>query len=192
MRSILGAAVLWFGLTTGASHAHELSPAIADLVVDRDRATLSITTNLEAIVARIGPEHDSTVGTPAEALYNDLRALPADALAARYRIDGPEVAGLISLSAEGGPLTLTPSAPRVPEIGDTALPRETELIFALDIGDAQTAVFAWDASLGPIVLRVTRADGTDGFAGYLADGNASPPIDLIGEPPSVWQRLFGR
>jgi hypothetical protein len=184
------------GLWLQAAAAHELTPAIADLTASDDGAksvyTLDITLNIEAVVARIGPEHDATQGTPQEERYNALRRLPGEELGAIYRRDGPFLRELIAIDTGEEVLTLTLEEIKIPDVGDPDLPRESRLRFSGRGTVGETTRFEWSPTLGPIVLRVVKQDGTEGFAGYLGPGESSGPFDIEGKRPSLWNRLFGR
>ncbi|MBB5516659.1 hypothetical protein FHS89_002699 [Rubricella aquisinus] len=178
-----------------AAQAHELRPSIADIrgIEEDGRAeiTLDIVVNLEAILAGIGPEHtDSTTAPEAEA-YMTLRALPPDALIARLRSGERDMPALITLTEGDTRISLALERIDVPETGDIALARDSVLHLRAVPDGPVMPQFAWDASLGPIVLRATLSDGSDGYAGFLTDGMASPPITLFAERKGFWGRLGG-
>ncbi|OSP54352.1 hypothetical protein BV911_13195 [Pseudoruegeria sp. SK021] len=160
-----------------AAQAHETRPAIADLDIGQTRAQLSITLPLEAPLAEIDLDGiTDTNDAPQAAQYDQLRALSAPDLAALVRKDWPRLSGKITLESGGVRLPLSLTGVDVPADIARDLPRDSLLSIsaALPPGDA-AVTFAWDADLGPIVLRQIGA-GPEGYTAYLTSGAASDPI----------------
>lgn len=195
MRMIcLMAALLCVTLTSARSH--ELTPAIADLNVQKADDgfiyTIEITLNLEAIIAGVSPDHDTTFGTPEEAQYNALRQFEPTDLQDIYRQEEPFLDQLIYLEIDNTPLPVTLTSLQPGPLGDLTLPRDTIMTFSARHMDGGTETqFSWDKALGPIILRVTRPDGTEGFSGYLAGGQPSGPFNAIGSRKGFWSWLLG-
>jgi hypothetical protein len=176
-----------------AGHAHELRPSIADIRgIAEDgppQITIEIVVNLEAILAGIGPEHTDSSTAPEAEAYMALRALPPEALIRRYDTGARDMTALITLTSEATRIELTLDRIEVPEIGDTTLARDSVLHLSATPEGMVTPSFAWDASLGPIVVRATLSDGSDGYAGFLTGGMATPPLTLFTEQKGIWGRL---
>lgn len=180
-------------LIGGAVQAHETRPAVADLTLSPDTATLSITMPLEAPLAGIDLDGlDDTNDAPRAADYDALRALAPEALARRARAALPDLAPLITLRGAAGDWRLV--SLDVPETGNIDLPRDSVLTLetALAPGTSEV-VFSWDRSLGPIILRQGGAAADeDGYAVFLSGGDASDPIPLDGAVAASTGETFAR
>ncbi len=163
--------------------AHEVQPAVADLVIEGDRVRISIEMALEAPLAGIdlaGLEDTNEAATAGE--YDALRALPPDTLERLFREAWPEFAPRLTLRAGGATLVPDLDGLDIPEVGDTDLLRISTLRIsaALPPGDTPVA-FGWNASLGGLIVRQMGVE--NGYAAFLPDGTLSDPIPRRG--PSV-------
>ncbi len=165
--------VVALGLGARWAGAHELNPTIADIDLSGDgSAQLTLSVNLEAMIAGIGPEHDTTEAAPQAAHYDSLRQLPADQLQAAFaEIDATLLQGL-SLTANDAPLVLRPAGAMIPAVGDTRLARASRLTYRFQVPrDATRLGWQYPAKFGPTILRLRRAESdTPFFAELLAPG----------------------
>ena len=76
--------MLLLPLAPDRAEAHEIQPSIATLSFGADSYRISITVNLEAIVAEIGPQHTDTSQSANAARYDSLRDLPPDEWERRF------------------------------------------------------------------------------------------------------------
>ena len=191
LRSILlalGTVVL--SLSAGGAAAHEMRPTIVDLTVEEGGAlSVSMTANVEAMLAGIGPEHEDTGEAPSAAAYDAFRQkLPADLLA-DIETFAPGLIDGVTVTADGQPLDLAFASADVPEIGDVDLARST--LIRLDGRlPAGTAALGWRLvpAFGDSVIRLrSSAVAAVKYSAYLAAGEVSEPmpIDRI-EAPSAW------
>ncbi len=180
--------------------AHEVRPAIADLAFDGAGGyTVTISLNLEALVAEIGPDHEDTASSPNAVRYDTLRALPPEALAEAFERFAPQLLAGIHLAAGGTRLTPAIAAPAIPPIGDLALARISTLTLTGTLpADVETLTWAWDERFGAIVLRLATApddaaeDEQDLYAAYLQNGATSEPIPVVGAPRQSLLAVIGQ
>lgn len=186
---------LTFALTTIAASAHELRPAIADIkgvqVEDKARIELEIAVNLEAILAGIGPEHTDSTQAPEGAVYETLRMLPPDQLAQKYQSGDIDITKQVVLHDGTKPILIHLDGLDIPSIGDVSLARETTIRMSAQVNSDVKPTFSWSADLGPIVIRATNPDGSDGYAGFLTNGAKTPELVLIAEQNGFFGRLRG-
>ncbi len=146
---------------------------------DDGAVRLELATNLEALIAGIGPEHDRTENAPQSERYEALRRLsPADLKAAFLEFEQQFLEGL-SLKEKQTRLVLERDDLDIPEIGDPNLPRRTVLAYSgqLPTG-APSLTWHYKEVFGPVVLRITRQGEVAPFYANLLAAGASETIEL--------------
>lgn len=173
--------------------AHEVVPAIGDMVQEGALLKFDVEANLESFLAGINLSGlDDTNNAPEAGDYDRLRALPPADLAQAFTGFWPQMAAKIVVKADGGahlPAVLRGVA--VPEIGDVEVARRARFQFevALPEGAGQVEL-GWDAAFGTLVLRQEGVEAP--FTGYLEEGAMSEPIQLAGGgAPGQWESFFG-
>ncbi|ARN73415.1 HupE/UreJ family protein [Oceanicoccus sagamiensis] len=163
-----------------ASYGHEIRPAIADLVVaDKGEVSLTISLNLEALIAQIGPEHEDTSESANAAYYNELRALPPAALQKAFTNFSPRFLEGLHLTVAGKVLPLDVAAVRVNQVGDLDLARLSELRLAAQLPVNYSPLsLRWSEAFGAMALRVSTATQADIYTAYLQQGESSADIAL--------------
>lgn len=172
--------------------AHEVRPSIIDLTVSEDaRYQLSISLNLEAIIAEIGPEHGDTADSSNAARYDALRALaPAELEAAFAGMRQRFLAGM-RLGTPQGPLHPSLDGVTIPAVGDTDLARDSVVSLSGRIpAGTDTLTWQWAEDFGANILRVTGPGQADLYRAYLQPGKASGPITLAGVVEPSFGELF--
>lgn len=163
--------------------AHEMRPAIASLsfAEDGSAAVFAINTNLEAIVAGIGPEHEDTDDSPLASVYDQLRALPPAELEAAFREAAPGFLADVTVMADGARAPLEVTGLAIPAVGDLEIARDgvVEITAALPEG-ATEITFEWAPRLGEIVLRGGGGETGEGVNVFLKGGETSDPIAVEG------------
>jgi len=173
------ALLLAFAMQVSRANAHEIAPAIVTLKLADDQTyTATVKTNIEALLAKIGPQHEDTDDAPTAQLYNTLRQLsPAD-LEPRFRSFADEYLGNIGLKF--GDTAAKPSIETIVirPVGDTDLARETTIELSGRIpSDAETLSWAYPEQYGASVLRIER-EGQELQAQFFAAGARSDAIAL--------------
>ena len=167
----------------GLTAAHTVRPAIVDVVLGTDGTfTVSVDTNVEQILAGIGGDVEDTDNSPNAALYDELRALPPDAIRARFEAMADEYARAIEARFDGVPAELSYDGIEVGPIGDVELARDS--IVALSGRypvDAQTFVWLYPERYGSSAVRIGYAGGADVQAFFLNPGQASDAVALGGD-----------
>ncbi len=174
--------VLFFGLCFFVSFAsaHEIRPAIADLVIDQQgEVTMSISLNLEALIAEIDTEHDDTSESANAAQYDRLRALSPAQLRQAFDTFLPRFLRGIDLTVGGKALPLEVSTVTIAEVGDLDLARLSTLSLRTQFsGETSPLVWRWDKAFGAMALRVSTTEQADIYTAYLQQGQSSAAIAL--------------
>ena len=172
------------------ARAHELRPAIADMLLDSEQATITIALNLEAVVAGIGAEHDDTDDAPEAELYERLRNNDPAALREAFEGQAKDFLSKLTLQSDGAPLSSTITAIAIPPVGDPDISRESTLTLrAALLAGTNSVVFGWDKTLGALILRAPGK--TEPYSAYLTDGMISDPIPVTGaETPSTLETVW--
>lgn len=161
--------------------AHELRPVIATAAVSGERATVSISLDLEAAIAGLGAGHDASADNPAAMEYVRLRNLPAADLRAEFGRLAADFAGWVTFGTAGGPLSLEVVELDIPETNDPGIPRISRVLLEgplrSDLGG-----FYWrvDPRLGDSVIRIReRASGRVVIGEFVAAGETSRTLGEI-------------
>lgn len=180
--SRLLAPVLALGLMLAPGHAHEVRPAIADLTLGPDQATIELRMAVEGLLSGIDLSAvTDTSQAEGAARYDALRALPPQALRTEIEAAWPALAAKMRLHAGAGAQDLALVAAEVPEIGNLELPRDTILRLSAELpADASPVTFGWSAEFGVLVLRQTGVPEAEAYNAYLTGGQDSAPIARTG------------
>lgn len=188
--------VLWsFGLLfvigMNTARAHELSPAVADVIFSEGAYDVRIEANLEAIIAEIGPDHDDTNTSPNAQRYDELRQLDSQALEEAFKDFSDQFIDGVSIQIDEGPSALALSETEIPEVGDLELPRISVLKLSGQLPeDAEFLTWEWAKNFGPVVLRTETDVADEGYAAFLAGGERSEPIAVTGQKPRSGWAVF--
>jgi hypothetical protein len=178
-------ACLLLGFATLHAWAHEIRPAIVTFVTGAgDRFDVSVSLNIEAVMAGIGPQHTDTNDAPEAVTYNALRALPPDALRAKF--DEFSKRWLNGVNIEFGGVRVQSDTVKVtvPAASDPAIARiSTVQLTGPMPANATTMRWTYAPEFGSSIVRLKR-EGQDALEiGWLKDGQSSGIIDLAGAVP---------
>ena len=174
--------VLW----TAAAGAHQLRPAIVTLEFTQGgELALTISLNLEAAIAGIGAGHENTSESPAADSYDRFRALQPEALGGLFEGFSSKLLERVSLEADGKAVALEVVGVDIPEVGDLALPRVSELrLKGAPPSAVEHLVWRLDSKLGNSVIRLRdAASGAVLGAEFVIAGEASGPFSVQGLLP---------
>ncbi|MGO4916889.1 HupE/UreJ family protein [Pseudogemmobacter sp. W21_MBD1_M6] len=178
--------------TAFAAAAHEVRPAIADLMIEGQSLTLDLQLNVEAFVAGINLTDVTDTNEAAQAKdYDSLRAKDPEAMEADFRRFWPQMQAGLNIMV--GPERIIPdlTAVVIGDIGDIDLPRDSHIsMTAILPANDEGVTVGWDRSFGPLVLRQTGAAET-AYTGYLTDGQSSAVIPRTGTANEGALRAFG-
>ena len=176
---LLAGFILALYLVCASAIAHEVRPSIVTLKFAADRSySLEVSTNIEALLAKIGPEHEDTDDAPTAQLYNELRNLPPAQLSKRFLVFGPEWSTSLGLTFNGEAAGVTIANVLIPEIGDTDLARDSTIQLNGTV-PAKASVFSWayPEGHGSSVLRIERP-GQELEAQFFAAGTRRDDIPI--------------
>lgn len=185
-----GLLLLWLVITQVAQ-AHEVRPAIFTLKFQSDRTfTLSAETNIEALVAGIGAEHDDTDDAPTANLYKSLRMLSADELGSRFSEFAPRWMKDMGMSFDGDAADMLVVSTSIPEIGDLDLARGSVVVLSGKVANgAVNFTWAYPEKFGSSVLRIQRP-GQELQAQFFGAGARSERFAIGVAEPRSWIAKF--
>ena len=169
-------------LATAPARAHEIRPAISDLIFAGDGTVrLDMSLILEAALAEIGVEHADTDESPNAQRYDELRLLDETELAAAFERFKPRFLEGVRIESEGANIPLEVVSVDLEPVGDIDFARLSRLSLSgvLPAG-AETVTYSFDPSFGPSVIRVPDAQGEISYSAYLDTGAPSEPIPVAG------------
>lgn len=177
-------------LASATVQAHEVRPSIADFEITEGRINLEIRLVAEAMLARIDlSELADTNDAPEADDYTALRDLPPAELEAKFRSAWPELSKGITIEAAGKRLAPALEGLSVPEVGDTAISRDTILSLSAPLPDGDApVVLGWDSAYGTLVLRQKGPMDT-AYTGVLSKGELSAPIPREGRVETTFLQV---
>lgn len=152
------------------------------------RIVFDIRANIESFVAGINLTETSDTNEAAEAAtYDDLRALEPAALEAQFQTFWPQMAGAITLTADGTVLTPRLDSISVDPVANVEVVRSSTLQFSAELPEsASTVQMGWAPEFGVLVLR--QMDVPAPYDGYLEAGALSDQITLAGgDQATAWE-----
>lgn len=180
-------------LSMSPATAHEIRPTIVNAAFGEGKALeLSLSTNAEALLAGIGPQHDDTDEAPEAERYNALRALDPAALEADIRAFAPRLIEGIALEIGGEPVALSLTDISVPAVGDTEQARQTLIRLTGQAAAEGVLIWRFAPDFGASVVRVSRPGQDDPFDStfILAGDTASIALGPDAPPRSAMQTLY--
>lgn len=180
---------IWLaGFAPTPARAHEVLPSIADMQVQDGALVFDLRTSLEGFVAGLDLTATQDTNAAPEAVeYDTLRALSAAELERRFRDFWPRMAPRIHIALDGVEVLPELLSVSVPDVGDVALLRSSNISFSVPLPEgAQAVEVGWASQFGALVLRQNGVE--DPYDGYLEAGSKSPPIRLAGgDALGPWQ-----
>ncbi|MEP1209713.1 MAG: HupE/UreJ family protein [Rhizobiaceae bacterium] len=160
-------------------HAHEVRPSIFTLKFAQDRTfILTADTNLEALIAGIGGEHEDTDDAPTALEYKRLRALSAIELQAQFEPFAPRWLAEMGLTFDTVPAEFAVQNLQIPEIGDLDNARDSLITLSGRLTDSASKFrWAYPEKFGSSVLRVERP-GQELQAQFFGAGAVSEAFDI--------------
>ncbi len=147
-------AIFW--ILPAPAQAHVLKTSSGFVYFNTQKGTLGINIqlNLEAALAGISPELARTEDSPNANEYNQLRALPPEALKQRFAAFRQEFLDGLRLTIDGKPARLSIVRENFREVGDMTKPRYTAIVVETPWPpEAKAFTFGWDKRFGRIALR---------------------------------------
>ncbi len=174
-------------LASGPVRAHKVFPATATVTFDDAGGYgIEVKTNIEALIAEIGPTHEDTETSPSANKYKALRALSANSLEVRFAAFSPRWLEGIRVAFDGKRVRLRVELLKIPPTGDTGLAR-ISVIRLTGVVPTGAKTFAWtyDKSHGSSILRLIHAGTGEMTTAWLKDGKPSAAIPLADMVPKT-------
>lgn len=162
--------------------AHTLRPAVASFELEKSGTlSLEVKTNVEALLAELGPEHADSDDSPKAAAYNDLRALSSQQLSEVFENVAADFVKTVLVESDVGDIELAFNQIVVPDPGDLDLSRDSviELTGTVPV-DAQYIVWRWPMQYGSSVVRLSTPGSEAPVTMWLPAGKVSDPLQITG------------
>lgn len=161
-------------------HAHQLRPAIINISFNQNATvTIQVEANAEALLAGIGADHDNTDDAPQAAVYSELRQLPPQQLAQKFKAFSDEYSRGLMLTLSGNPVDWQFVAIQVPEVGDTRLSRKSIIEYSATVAEgSSSALWSYNAEYGDAVVNFSSEGQADKTTYWLVKGQQSPSYPL--------------
>ena len=164
-------------LSSLQSVAHEITPNIADISIDRNSITVELRFNVEAFLARIDLSvTENTDDAEQRSNYQSLRKLTAEELARLFRQNWQNFSNQLDVkSSTFGKLNkLDFISLSVPDLEELELPRLSRVSFRVNLPDQGAVTFRLSETFGSTILRQTGVE--EGLTQYLYPGQTSDVI----------------
>ena len=173
--------LLPFLFFTEPLYAHRLRPAVVNGVFDLQKGVyrFDIRTNIEAILAGIGPEHQDTSNSPNAAQYNTLRKLEPDALEKSIRAFESRFFQGVDILFDGKPAQPSMTKVQVSPVGNVKESRVTIVTLEGQIPEG-ASIFNWSysANYGNNVLKLSVKGEETVISQWLVEGARSENYEL--------------
>ncbi len=190
---IIAALCLLDLLWSGPARAHEVRPAVATIIFDETGTfALTVSLNLEALLADIGPDHVDTSQSPSASEYDRLRGLPPEALRSEFERQARRFQEGVRVTFDGALAPLELKEVRVPATGDIGQARISEISLGGSTPPgAKIMVWAFDPKFGHSAIRARKAGAEASFySGYVLSGSTSEPIPVSEISPQSAPSVF--
>ena len=160
--------------------AHQQRPAIISITFEQSGSILlQVQTNAEALLAKIGAQHENTDDAPQVEFYRELRELSPEELVSKFALFEPEYKQGLNLQFSGQPVNWSYVSIQVPEVGDVRKSRQSVIEFSSKIPtSATTAVWSYDQSFGDAVVSFISEGQVEKTTHWLVKGELSPEYRL--------------
>lgn len=156
------------------SLAHEITPNIADISINRKSITVELRFNVEAFLARIDLSLiQDTDDAEQISNYKNLRTLNSDSLSALFQENWQHFSNQIEINSStfGKVIKLDFVSLSVPYLEELDLPRLSIVTFNVNLPDVGAVTFRLSEIFGSTILRQFGVE--EGLTQYLAPGQTS-------------------
>lgn len=174
-------------IALSAASSHELRPSVADLkIISGDKYQISIQTNVEALISKIGVEHSDTEQSSNAGEYDRLRASSPAVIVTAFKEFRSLFLSDLEIYFDGVRTKPVEAIVQVPKIGDLDIARDSVIIISGHLPKgAKDFQWGWPEEYGASIIRVDelgKAQG-EGYAAFLRGGVRSEAILLEGAKP---------
>ena len=173
------------GIFPSVATAHELKPAIVNLNFSQGSnnsqtslLSIDIVTNIESLIADIGPEHEDTDSSNNTILYKELRAMDERTLMNEFSSFQSKFISQFDITdSQNNSIPLTLYDVAIPETGDITVPRDTRITLQASLPrDTVALKWKWNQAFGEAIVRANSDSIVLEYAALLSPGQQS---DLI-------------
>lgn len=185
---------LCISLYTTTSHADIVKPALVEIsIFNEGHYKIEIRASLEAMMTGIDARYKNTNDSPNAALYDELRALQANELAAKFEAFKPRLNKEIFVKFDGNKTALKVTDVAISEPGYLKVPRISVITLegAID-KDVESVIWYYPQAFADNAVRLRQVNQTDqkwhwSAWQWLRNDKPSKPFSLseVFNPPSL-------
>ena len=172
------------------SFGHEISPAIAEILVKEDVVEIDIYYSVEIFLANIDASSvKNTNETSKSDIYDAYRLLDSEDIAKQFQSMSSSFIKLITIKSQQKSIEPEFVSIEISESSNITYPRESKIKLIAPIReDDKHIIFGWNKRLGPMIIRQVSDSlessriGTEPelYSAYLSSGELSSPIIIEG------------
>ncbi len=176
--------------TSQRSFSHEITPAIAELLIKKNEVQIDIYFSVEIFLADIDASSTKdTNQTNKSDIYDGYRASDSASITQLFKSKSSSFIELITINSEQKVLQPQFVSINVPENSSLLYPRESKIVLKVPIDEKDKQIlFGWNKKLGPLIVRQVSNSLNNSKSGselqlysaYLPPGELSAPIVLNG------------
>ena len=158
-------------------HTHEIKPAIVDITIIEENASIEFKLNAETVLSEIDASiYVDTNNSPQSQKYDELRAFSVQEIEKLVSKNKSKFINKIQINSEGEIIPLLLNKVEMFDEANDEMPRDTILYLNFDLKDPSSFTIQFDKKIGPVVIRQFEDLSKESvlFTSYLQPAEKSP------------------
>ncbi len=164
-------------LLSPSLHTHEIKPAIVDITIIEENASIEFKLNAETVLSEIDASiYVDTNNSPQSQKYDEFRAFSVQKIEKLVLKDKSKFIYKIQINSEGEIIPLLLNKVETFDEANVEMPRDTILYLNFDLKDSSSFTIQFDKKIGPVVIRQFEDLSKESvlFTSYLQPAEKSP------------------
>ena len=158
-------------------HTHEIKPAIVDITIIEENASIEFKLNAETVLSEIDASiYVDTNNSPQSQKYDEFRAFSVQEIEKLVLKNKSKFINKIQIISEGESIPLLLNKVEMFDETNEEMPRDTVLYLNFDLKDSSSFTVQFDKKIGPVVIRQFEDLSKESvlFTSYLQPAEKSP------------------
>ena len=158
-------------------HTHEIKPAIVDITIIEENASIEFKLNAETVLSEIDASiYVDTNNSPQSQKYDEFRAFSVQEIEKLVLKNKSKFINKIQIISEGEIIPLLLNKVEMFDEANEEMPRDTVLYLNFDLKDSSSFTVQFDKKIGPVVIRQFEDLSKESvlFTSYLQPSEKSP------------------
>ena len=158
-------------------HTHEIKPAIVDITIIEENASIEFKLNAETVLSEIDASiYVDTNNSPQSQKYDEFRAFSVQEIEKLVLKNKSKFINKIQINSEGEIIPLLLNKVEMFDEANDEMPRDTVLYLNFDLKDSSSFTVQFDKKIGPVVIRQFEDLSKESvlFTSYLQPAEKSP------------------